>query len=93
MNGHLPREFVGLTFWEWADGLDMMQHIPVYKSAYPFGRSCDNVELQQDIYGEGSTVKGSTCNDQVTSNDVANGATLAAVLGVNASIWTETNTQ
>jgi hypothetical protein len=51
------------------------------------------VELQQDVHGEGATVKGSTCNDQVTSNDVANGASLAAVLGVNAGIWIETDTQ
>jgi hypothetical protein len=91
---HLPRELVGSTFREWADGLDWTQHIPVYnKSAYPFGRSRDNVELQQDVHGQGVVVTGSTRNDQVTSDDVAKGASLAAVVGLNASIWTETDTQ
>jgi hypothetical protein len=90
---HLPRELVGSTFRKWADGLDWTQHIPVYKSAYPFGRSRDNVELQQDVHGQGVTVTGSTHNDQVTSDDVAKGASLAAVVGLNASIWTETDTQ
>jgi hypothetical protein len=45
------------------------------------------------VHGQGVIVTGSTRNDQVTSDDVAKGASLAAVVGLNASIWTETDTQ
>jgi len=90
---HLPRELAGMTFREWAEGLDWTQHIPIHKPAYPFGRSRDNVELEQKVQGGEVVVGGSTCNDQMTSGDIANGASLTALAGLNVGIWTETDTQ
>jgi hypothetical protein len=38
-------------------------------------------------------VGGSACNDQMTSGDLANGAGLAGLAGLNYGIWTETDTE
>ena len=48
---YLPRELVGGNFREWAEGLDFFQHIPIHKPPYPFGRSRDNVQLEQKLQG------------------------------------------
>ncbi|KAF2186709.1 HET-domain-containing protein [Zopfia rhizophila CBS 207.26] len=90
---HLPRELAGMTFRQWAEGLNWTQHVPIYKAAYPFGRSRDNVDLQQEVQGQDVVVKGNTNNDQLTSDDAAKGASVAAVAALNAGIWTETDTE
>ncbi|KAI9781720.1 MAG: hypothetical protein M1839_005713 [Geoglossum umbratile] len=87
---HLPNELAGMTFREWAEGLNWTQHIPVYnKATYPFGRSRDSVKLRQEIQGQDVVVEGSTNNDQLASDDAAVSAAAAAAVGVG--IWTETD--
>jgi hypothetical protein len=90
---YLPRELVGGNFREWAEGLDFLHHIPIHKPPYPFGRSRDNVELEQKLQGGEVVVGGITSAEQVDSNDIAQGASLAAVAGLNVGIWNETDRQ
>ncbi|KAH0551764.1 hypothetical protein GP486_007018 [Trichoglossum hirsutum] len=88
---HLPPELVGMTFKQWAESLGWAQHVPLYKTAYPFGRSRDGVELQQELQGQDVVVKGSANNDQLAPDDAA--VSVAAVAALNAGIWTETDTE
>jgi hypothetical protein len=62
---------------------------------YPFGRSRDSVEVQSKVAsdGKGVVVTGNTRQDDLSSSDVANGVSIAAVAGLNGAIWTETDTQ
>ena len=89
---HLDKDMREMTFRKWAEGLNFMQHVPLYKkSAYPFGRSRDSVDLKQEVDGQDVVVKGSTNNDQLTSNDAIQGAGIATAVGVNAAMWNETD--
>ncbi|KAI9771597.1 MAG: hypothetical protein M1840_001812 [Geoglossum simile] len=86
---HLDPELVGMTFRQWAEGLGWTQHVPIYKAAYPFGRSRDKVELQQEFQGQDVVVKGSTNNEQLVTDDAAVNVVAAAAL--STGIWTETD--
>lgn len=90
---HLPRELVGSNFRQWAESLDFRELIPIHKPPYPFGRSRDNIELEQKLQDGEVVVGGITSGEQVDSNDIAQGASLAAAAGLSVGIWNETDTQ
>jgi hypothetical protein len=88
---HLPAQLAGMTFKNWADSLNFAQHLPLYKAAYPFGRSRDNVKLQQEGQGEEVVVEGNIDNDEFTGDDAAKIGSAAAVGALNVGIWTDTD--
>lgn len=88
---HLPPDLAGMTFNTWAESLNWAQHVPLYKVAYPFGRSRDNVKLHQEGQGEEVVIECSVDNDELTSNDAAKVASATTVAALNVGIWTDTD--
>ncbi|KAK0708658.1 heterokaryon incompatibility protein-domain-containing protein [Lasiosphaeris hirsuta] len=94
VKNHLDARLAGLTFRKWAEGLDFTQHIPLYESAYPFGRSRDRHSMKQTVDSHGAVkVEGATCEDDTTAGDVAGIIGIGATTGIGVGILTETDTQ
>jgi heterokaryon incompatibility protein (HET) len=89
----LPKELVGMTFRQWAEGLNMLERVPIYKTAYPFGRSRDKTALEHKVQGDEVLVVGSTDKDELNSDDVIKTGSVAATVGVTTAMWTETDTE
>jgi hypothetical protein len=87
---HLPSKLADLTFRQWAEGMGWLEKA-VYKSSYPFGRSKDKIDIQQNIQGEEIVVQATSNQDQLISDDAAMGASVATVGAYNAALWSETD--
>ncbi|KAK5651193.1 hypothetical protein OQA88_12741 [Cercophora sp. LCS_1] len=94
VKNHLPPELNGMTFAQWAGNLNVAQHIPLYKTAYPFGRSRDNIDMQHKI-GEDGVVRmeDTTREDELTTSDMANIGGIGATAGLGFGMLTETDQQ
>jgi hypothetical protein len=90
---HLPKQLVGMTFRQWAEDQKWTQNVPGLKSNYPFGQSRDSVDLKQDVQGDAVVVNSTNNDEQLTTDDAAKGASLAAVTGLNVAMWNETDTE
>lgn len=90
---NLPKELIGMTFRQWAEGLNILERVPVYKTAYPFGRSRDKTELEHKVQGDEVLVVGSSDKDELNSDDMIQTGSVAATLGVTGAMWTETDTE
>lgn len=91
---HLDKRLEGITFRKWAESLDFTQHIPLYESAYPFGRSRDKHTMKHTVDSQGAVkVEGGTCEEDITAGDMANIVGIGAATGVGVGILTETDSQ
>lgn len=88
---YLPPDLGTTNFKQWAESLSFSQHIPLYKSAYPFGRSRDSIKLQQDAQGEEIVVEGKGNSGDISSEDAAKGLNVVAAGAVTTGIWTDTD--
>jgi hypothetical protein len=87
---HLPSKLAGMKFKQWAEGMGWLEKA-VYKSNYPFGRSKDKVDIQQNLQGEEVVVEATANQDQLLSDDAAVGAGVATVGAYNAILWNESD--